>query len=126
MGLDPILGLIAPGAGDAATALVSAVLLYQAAQLGVPRVVLLRMLFNVGVDALIGAIPFVGDVFDVGFRSAERNLALLQKHGGVHGRPPGVGDYAVLALCLLCVLALLALPILTGLLLIHLVGRLAG
>jgi hypothetical protein len=126
IGLDAILGFVAPGAGDAASAVATGALLWLGFTLRVPRVVLLRMLINVVVDAVIGAIPLVGDLFDIGFRAGQKNLALLRKYGGQPGKRPEAADYAVLALCLLCVLALLALPILTGVALIHLFLGLTG
>lgn len=120
IGLDPILGFIAPGAGDAASALVTSTLLWLGFKLRVPKVIILRMLVNIGVDALVGAIPLVGDLFDVAFRAGEKNIALIRKHGGQSGTPPQLGDYLVLAFCLFCMLCLLALPVVTGVLLIHL------
>lgn len=123
IGLDALLGFFAPGAGDAASAIATSALIWLGFTLGVPKVVLVRMLANTTVDAVIGAIPLIGDLFDVWFRASERNLALLHKYAGNPHKKPGFGDYAVLALCLICVLALLALPILTGLALLHLVAE---
>ncbi len=78
-GADSIVGLI-PGVGDLATGAVSAYLLVEAAKLGVPRHVLLRMLANIGIDAAVGAIPLLGDLFDVAFKANRRNLALVERH----------------------------------------------
>src|SRR5690606_40530037 len=47
-----------------------------------PRVVVARMLLNIGVDTLVGMIPVAGDVFDLLWRSNTRNLALLERHQG--------------------------------------------
>src|SRR3954470_21466035 len=63
VGLDPIVGLI-PGIGDLLSPLFAIAVLWQARQLGVPRVVQLRMIGNVAIDALVGAVPVLGDLFD--------------------------------------------------------------
>jgi hypothetical protein len=76
-GLDALLGLI-PGAGDVATAVVGAYGLFVANQLGAPASIQLRMLMNLAVDAVFGAIPLLGDVFDFAFKSHTRNAKLLQ------------------------------------------------
>lgn len=75
-GADAIVGLV-PGLGDAAGSLMSAYIVVQAARLGAPASSLLRMLLNVGIEALVGAIPFAGDLFDAVFKANLRNLALL-------------------------------------------------
>jgi hypothetical protein len=81
VGWDAVLGLI-PGVGDAAGALMSAYVVVQAARLGAPPAVLARMLGNVGVESLVGAVPLVGDLFDAGFKSNLRNVRLLEEHLG--------------------------------------------
>lgn len=126
VGLDPILGLLVPGAGDAASAIANGALLWVAFRARVSRVIQLRMLVNILVDALFGAIPLVGDLFDLGFRAGERNLALLRKHAIDERRPAGFGDYAILAVAFVCLLSLLALPILLGLALIHVATLMLG
>lgn len=77
-GWDAIIGLF-PGAGDAASGLVGGYGLYAAFRLGAPPVILARMLFNLAVDLVGGAVPLVGDLFDVGWRGNLRNLALLER-----------------------------------------------
>lgn len=124
VGFDALLGLIAPGAGDAVTAFLTGVLVLEGFKRRVPSVVLLRMLVNVLVDALIGAIPIAGDLFDVLYRANRKNLELLQKHGGRSERKPGFSDYAVVGLALICLLGLLLLPVVVGLGLIHFVASL--
>ena len=79
VGLDPLIGLI-PGVGDATGALMSAYIMVEASRLGAPRSVLLRMLANVGVEALVGTIPFLGDLFDAGWKANARNVRLLDEH----------------------------------------------
>jgi len=79
VGLDPIVGLI-PGIGDAAGALVSAYIVLEAARFDVPGATLLRMLANVAIDALLGSVPVIGDIFDVGWQANIKNVALIEHH----------------------------------------------
>jgi hypothetical protein len=78
-GADAALGLL-PGVGNLATTLVSAFIVYEARRLGVSRLTMLRMAGNVGLDALISAVPLVGNVADVFFRANRRNAQLLRQH----------------------------------------------
>jgi hypothetical protein len=78
VGLDPIIGLI-PGVGDVATSVMSFAILIGAAYAGVPKVTLFRMGLNVALDMTIGALPFFGDLFDVWWKSNQRNMALLRR-----------------------------------------------
>ena len=79
VGLDPIVGLI-PVVGDAVAGIVGAWVIGEAARFGIPRVVLARMVVNLVIDLAIGAIPLLGDLYDVAFRSNSRNLALFRRH----------------------------------------------
>ena len=81
-GLDPVLGLI-PGLGDVAGAALSGYVVILASRLGAPKSVLVRMLGNVAIDTVVGAMPVVGDLFDAGWKSNTRNLALLERHVGL-------------------------------------------
>ena len=105
IGLDPILGLI-PGLGDLASPLFSIAVLWQARDLGVPKVVQLRMIFNVAVDTIVGVIPLVGDLFDIAWKSNNKNLALLDRHAYEEHRA-STGDwlFVIVAIALLVVLA---------------------
>jgi Domain of unknown function (DUF4112) len=78
-GLAGIIGLI-PGLGDVFDGLVSLYIVIRAIQLGIPRVAITRMLVNVGIEALAGAVPLIGDLFDVVFKANRRNYRLLQEH----------------------------------------------
>ena len=75
VGLDPIVGIL-PGAGDTAAAVVSLYLVIEAARMGVSRSTLLRMLANVGVDAVVGSVPVLGVVFDAFWKANTWNLQL--------------------------------------------------
>jgi hypothetical protein len=79
VGLDPVIGVI-PIAGDALAALVGVWVILEASRFGIPRVVLGRMVANLVVDLGIGAIPLIGDAYDVFFRSNRRNLDLFRRH----------------------------------------------
>lgn len=77
-GWDALLGLV-PGAGDAIGGLLGGYGLYVGARLGVPWIILARMLLNLAVDLVAGAVPVAGDIFDVAWRGNLRNLALLER-----------------------------------------------
>lgn len=79
VGLDPVIGLV-PVVGDAVAALVGIWVIGEAARFGVPRLVLGRMIVNLVLDLGIGAIPLIGDLYDVTMRSNSRNLALFRRH----------------------------------------------
>jgi hypothetical protein len=81
-GLDALVGLI-PGFGDTATSLVSFYVLVSAVRYGVPKVTLLRMGLNIGIDYVVGSFPLVGDVFDACWKSNQRNVDLLSKRATV-------------------------------------------
>ena len=81
VGLDSLIGLV-PGVGDTATLLLSGYIVAEAWRLGVPRHLLARMAVNVGIDWVLGSIPLVGDLFDIGWKANTRNLALLRRHLG--------------------------------------------
>ena len=78
-GADSIVGLI-PGVGDLLALAPAAYLLYRAHRLGAPLEVLGRMGANTAVDVAVGTVPVVGDLFDLGFKSNRRNVALLRRH----------------------------------------------
>jgi len=78
LGLDPLIGLI-PGIGDVLANLVGTVILGLAARLDVPRIVIVRMSANLLINGAVGAVPIVGDLFSVWFRSHARNARLLRE-----------------------------------------------
>lgn len=78
-GADAILGLV-PGVGDAVSLGLSGWLIMEAKRLGAPPAMLTRMAGNVAADALFGAVPVLGDVFDVFFKANRRNFTLLREH----------------------------------------------
>lgn len=76
IGLDPIIGLV-PGIGDALAAALGSLIVIKAMESGAPRMVILRMTGNLLINAMIGAIPLVGDLFSAWFHSNARNYAML-------------------------------------------------
>lgn len=78
VGFDSLIGLV-PVVGDTLTALFSAYIIQEAAKLGAPKKLLLRMAFNVAVDVVGGSVPLAGDLFDVMWKANKKNLDLLEK-----------------------------------------------
>ncbi len=78
-GLDAIIGLV-PGAGDMATFAISGYMLLLMARNGASGFVMARMVFNVLIDTVIGAIPILGDIFDIAFKANTRNMRLMHQH----------------------------------------------
>src|SRR5499426_3320833 len=78
VGLDGFLGLI-PGIGDMAGAAVSALIVGRAMQSGISKSAVLRMVINVALDSLVGAVPLFGDIFDFAFKSNTYNLKIYRE-----------------------------------------------
>ena len=87
-GADALLSLL-PAVGPAVSTALSAYLIWEARRMGVGAGTLLRMIGNVGLDALVSAVPLAGSVGDVFFRANLRNLALVRRHIEQRGRSPG-------------------------------------
>jgi len=79
IGLDPIIGLI-PGAGDLISTAFSTYIIFLAARFGLPREILVKMILNISLEAVVGTVPLVGDLFDAYYKSNIRNLKLLEQH----------------------------------------------
>jgi len=78
-GLDFLLGLF-PGLGDAATSIISLLIVHHAWAAGASKLTLARMLGNVGIDFLVGSVPLFGDVFDFAWKANGKNARLLEAH----------------------------------------------
>lgn len=78
-GVEALMRLV-PGIGDAAASALSCYLLYEAHRLEVPHQVFARLVANVAIEGIVGAVPVLGDLFDVGFRANRRNVAILKEH----------------------------------------------
>lgn len=92
IGLDPIIGLI-PYVGDAIVSFAGAFILVVAAQSQLPKIVLIRMSLNIAINGMIGAIPILGDLFSIWFKSNVRNLDLLERYAARDRRLSTVGDW---------------------------------
>src|SRR5918993_1560801 len=105
-GLDAIIGLI-PGIGDISTPTFSALILLQAVRMRLPIVVQARMVLNAALDMLLGLVPVLGDLVDIGWKANLRNLALLERHARP-GVPPARSDY-IFVMVWIIVLAFVAI-----------------
>lgn len=100
--VDPVVGLVLPGAGDVVGSLLGLYIVGMAVRRGVSGVVILRMLLNLVIDAGIGVIPVLGDIADALFKANEMNLRLLTERGAAGGKATArdwliVGGLAVAA-----------------------------
>ena len=107
-GLDPIMNLV-PFLGDMTGFVISAGLLLTMAKKGAGNKLVVLMSINILLDATIGAIPFIGQVFDFYFKANSRNLNLMKEHY-IEGKHEGSGRNTVI-LALVIMLAVLSLTI---------------
>jgi hypothetical protein len=77
LGIDALIGLV-PGIGDLLSGAIGLVVVWRGSRMGVPRVVVARMLANTLLDLAIGSIPVIGDAFDLWFKASTRNLGLVR------------------------------------------------
>ena len=98
-GIDPIMSLI-PVLGDFLTYMVSAALIYTMHNHGASRKVVIKMILNSTLDAVVGAIPLVGTIFDVFYRSNDRNMQLLKEHYD-EGKHQGSGNGIIIMISIL-------------------------
>ena len=110
IGLDPIIGLI-PGFGDWVGAAVSLLVVYEAIRLGLPRAVIGRMMVNILIEAGVGAVPLLGDLFDAAWQANSRNLRLVETHYHGQREPRSLGGvlgiFLVAAMLFLAALAVI-------------------
>jgi len=121
-GLDPLIGLI-PGIGDLVTPIFGVLIIWHAASLRVPKVIIARMVINAVVDGVVGAVPVFGDAIDFAWRANEWNMALLERHA-VPGRPPSSGDYIFVIVCVAIVTVAALIPLLMTLAFFYWLGTL--
>jgi hypothetical protein len=120
-GLDSLIGLI-PNVGDMATSLASFYILIAGVRYGVPKITLLRMAFNIGLDYVIGSIPFIGDAFDFFWKSNKQNMDLIRERAT--GKNVGTtSDYLFVGLIIFGLIALLIGSILVSLYILSLFFR---
>ena len=89
-GLDALIGLI-PGLGDTTTSLVSFYILAAAVRYRVPKITLLRMGLNIGLDYVIGSLPLIGDFADAWWKSNQKNVELLRNRATVSAEEARAG-----------------------------------
>ena len=118
IGLDPIIGLV-PGFGDTLAGLLGSSLLFLGAQIGLPRIALARMSLNMFLNAVIGAIPGIGDLFSFWFKSNMRNLALIQRYAREPQRVATTADWIFVIGVILLMLTLFVLIMMASFWLIH-------
>lgn len=123
IGADSVIGLL-PGLGDAIGTLLSSYIVLEAAKLGASKSVLLRMIFNIAVEAVIGVIPFVGDLFDMGWKSNQRNVRLLDTYLNNPERTR-TQSQVIVAVVILSLIAFLAFTIMLGIMILRWVWRAA-
>jgi hypothetical protein len=121
IGLDPVIGLV-PWVGDLVSPLFTIALLWQAREMALPRVVQLRMVINVAIDALIGVVPVAGDLFDFAWKANNMNMALLERHAHT-ARRASAGDWLFVAGIIAALLIIAAAPFV---ILVWLVNALRG
>ena len=123
-GVDPLIGLI-PGIGDTASAIVSAVVLIQAARRGLPKILLARMSLNILINEIVGIIPGVGDAFSFWFKSNKRNYQLLLAHTEAPRRAR-TSDWLFVIATLAILFIIVAIGIFVSLLLLRAIAKLVG
>lgn len=99
VGLDALLGLI-PGIGDLIGGLLSTWIVIGALRHRVPAAVIVRMVINIGIDLLFGAVPVAGDMFDFLYEENVKNMRLLEKHRDRRRPPRSVAAVAFVAACI--------------------------
>jgi len=108
VGLDAALGLI-PGVGDIIAGLMSAWIIVGAVRHRVPTMKVLRMLMNVLIDIIVGAVPLLGDVFDFFFEENMMNMRLLMLHRDRRRPPRSIAQIAGSAALIVGVILFVAL-----------------
>jgi hypothetical protein len=105
-GIDPLLSLF-PIFGDLITYIISGALIYTMHTQGASRNVVIKMILNSTLDALIGAVPLVGTIFDIFYRANDRNVRLLREHY-FEGKHRGSGNGVLIFIALVAILIVAA------------------
>ncbi len=121
-GIDPLIGLI-PGIGDTASAIVSALVLIQAARRGLPKILLARMSLNILINEIVGIIPGLGDAFSFWFKSNKRNYELLLAHTAAPQRARA-SDWLFVILVLAALFIIVATGIFVSFLILRAIAQL--
>jgi hypothetical protein len=120
-GIDAVVGLV-PVLGDVVSAGMGLFVVWRASRMGLPRIVVMRMLTVSAVDFVIGSIPLIGDAFDLWFKANTRNLGLLRRH--LEQPDTSTRDDWLIVTGLIAVL--IAIVVLIGWLLVSLVSAVAA
>lgn len=115
-GLDALIGLI-PNFGDTLTSFASFYILFAGVRYGVPKITLLRMAFNIGLDYVAGMIPFIGDAFDFVWKANQQNMNLIRARASHHGKGKTSDYIFVFGLMLLLIVVLIGSILTSGLIL---------
>ena len=113
VGIDALLGLI-PGIGDVIGGVMSTWIVAGALRHRVPGRIIMRMILNIAVDLLFGAVPVAGDVFDFLFEENVKNMRLLEKHRDRRRPPRSTAAIAFVAIMVLLLILLLSISIVAG------------
>lgn len=113
VGIDALVGLI-PGIGDVIGAVMSAWIIVGGVRHRVPSRVIARMILNVAIDLIFGAVPVAGDVFDFLFEENVKNMRLLEKHRDRRRTPRSPGQMTFLAFLVMALVFVMALMIVIG------------
>ena len=118
--LDPLLGFIVPDVGDVIGSALGLYVVGVAFRRKLPLVTISRMLMNLGVDALVGAVPIAGDLFDVAWKANKRNVRLLRERH--EARADTAGDWLRVIGAFALLVAALAVPVTAAWFLLHWIG----
>ncbi len=113
VGLDAVIGLI-PGIGDVVGGVLSTWIVAGALRHRVPARIIARMVLNICIDLLFGAVPVAGDVFDFLFEENMKNMRLLEKHRDRRRPPRSTTQIALVATLILAFVILVALLLVAG------------
>jgi hypothetical protein len=109
-GVDGIVGFI-PGVGDLIGGVASCIIVLAAYFRGVPLITIARMVANLAIEVVAGLVPFLGNLFDIGWRANRRNYHLLE-HSLAATRRDTARDWLFMALLALGLVSLAMLPFL--------------
>jgi hypothetical protein len=110
-GIDPIINLI-PFVGDMSSFMISAVMVLSMANKGASNKLVVLMCINILLDAVFGAIPLIGQIFDFAFKANTRNLKLMKEHyleGKHQGSAKNTIILAIIILLIILILLVYAL-----------------
>ena len=108
IGIDPIIGLI-PGGGDVIGGILSMYIMHTGIKMGVQKTVIIKMFRNIALDFLIGWIPIIGDIFDIVWKSNQKNVKLIEESLNLENDNTLLGYMMILLLILILVIVIASL-----------------